>query len=68
MFHLKATYKLTIRTKRFLRKPLVESFNGAWKSEDEVRRIVAKFRPKAEIVSIDALSIDNEKKGDVDVW
>jgi hypothetical protein len=49
------TYKLVIRTKRFLRKPLVETFNGAWKNEDEVRRVVARFRPKAEILSIEPI-------------
>jgi hypothetical protein len=47
------SYKLVIKTKRFLRKPLVETFDGAWKSEEEVRRVVARFRPKAEILSIE---------------
>ena len=46
------TYQVTIKTKRFLRKPLVETFTGVWISEAEVRFIVARFRPKAEITEI----------------
>lgn len=48
------TYKLVIITKRFLRKPLLETFRGAWKSEEEVRRVVTKYRPKSQIVSIES--------------
>ncbi len=59
---MNVTYRLTIRTKRFLRKPKIETFNGVWKSEDEVRRVVAKFRPKAEIMSITKL-MDGEFNG-----
>ena len=48
--------KIVIRTKRFLRKPKIEKFTGAWKDEDEVRRVLTRFHPKAELLSCITIS------------
>jgi hypothetical protein len=56
MMHRPATYKLTIKTKRFLRKTKVETFRGAWSCVWEVQYMVAKYRPKTEILSIESIS------------
>lgn len=50
------TYKIVISTKRFLRKPKIETFIGAWKSEEEVKRVLAKCCPKAELLSIEEVA------------
>lgn len=40
------------KNKTFLKKTTRETFTGVWISEAEVRFIVARFRPKAEITEI----------------
>lgn len=57
---MKKTYLVTIREKRFLRKPLIDTVQGNWESEDEIRRIITKFRPKAEILRIQEIKIISE--------
>ena len=49
------TLLVRINTKRFLRKNKIELFKGAWEDEVEVRKIISKYRPKAEIISIEEL-------------
>jgi hypothetical protein len=49
-------HKVVIKTKRFLRKPKMETFIGAWNTENEVKTIIARFHPNAEIVRIKLLS------------
>jgi hypothetical protein len=60
------TYLLTIQTKRLFGKPKVELFKGDWKSEKEVKQVVAKFRPKAEILSIERIIVVSNRYHDVE--
>lgn len=46
------TFIVVIKTPRFLRKPKEETFRGEWKTEDEVREVIAKYRPKSKIIMI----------------
>ncbi len=48
------TVKVTIKTKRFLRKPKVEVFTFNLETEEEVFRVIAKFRPKSEILNMES--------------
>ena len=45
-------FEVRIRTKRFLRKPKEETFRGYWKTEEEVRKVVSKYKPNSEIIRI----------------
>ncbi len=45
-------FTVTIETKRFLRKPKIETFTGDWKSEEQVRHLVCRFRPTSRILNI----------------
>jgi len=52
-------YYIELQTKRFLGKPLFENFIGSWKSEDEVRQVISRERPKAEILKIEEWGVQN---------
>jgi len=45
------TFAITIVTFRRLRKMQTENFIGHWESLDEIHRVLAKYRPKAQLVS-----------------
>jgi hypothetical protein len=61
------TFAITIVTFRRFRKMKVENFIGHWKSLNEIHRILAKYRPKAKLISVyriaEKVSVANEKKG-----
>jgi hypothetical protein len=44
------TFYFEIETPRLLRKPLREGFLNECKTEAELRRVIAKYRPKARII------------------
>lgn len=60
------TYLLTIQTKRLFGKPKVELFRGDWKSEKEVKQVVSKLHPKAEILSIERIIVVSNGYHDVE--
>lgn len=50
-------YLLTLITTRCLRQPVIEMFKGDWKSPAEVKKIVSKYRPNAEILSLEEYTV-----------
>ena len=46
------TFAITIVTFRRLRKIQTENFIGCWESLDEIYRVLAKYRPKAQLISV----------------
>jgi isoleucyl-tRNA synthetase len=52
MIHTKPTYAITIMTKHKFRKAIIETFVGVWDSEEQIKRVLSRFRPKAELLEV----------------
>lgn len=53
-------HRVIVQTPHFLRKPKIEEFKGFWNSEEEVRQILAKYRPKAMILRLERIYPDHQ--------
>jgi len=52
-------HRIVIKTSRRFRKPKIEVHSGFWNSEQEVRGILAKYRPKAELIGLERIYPDH---------
>jgi len=46
------TYAITIVTERRFRKPLFETSVGVWESVEEIKKVLARVRPKARLLQV----------------